>query len=116
MISTCHAAGVRVLAGNYIPLLLLDHPTHLILILDAVINHMAASESGTGVGGSSWTHYNYPGIYQTQVSPRTSTHEGRRITPPNQDFHHCGLTPGDEIVSYFDRAQVQRCELSNLAE
>ena len=59
---------------------------------------MAGIESGTGVGGSSFTHYNYPGIYQTQ------------------DFHHCGLTNGDDIVDYGNRAQVQTCELVNLAE
>jgi len=28
---------------------------------------MAGIESGTGTAGSSFTHYNYPGIYQTQV-------------------------------------------------
>ncbi len=59
---------------------------------------MAGVESGTGVAGSSFTHYNYPGIYQTQ------------------DFHHCGLTKGDDIVDYSSRAQVQTCELVNLAE
>ncbi|MGO4429531.1 alpha-amylase family glycosyl hydrolase, partial [Streptomyces sp. MCAF7] len=46
MIDTCHAAGVKVVA-------------------DAVINHMAAG-SGTGTGGSSYTKYAYPGIYQSQ--------------------------------------------------
>jgi hypothetical protein len=28
---------------------------------------MTGSDSGTGVAGSTYTHYNYPGIYQTQV-------------------------------------------------
>jgi alpha-amylase len=46
MVSTCHAAGVKVIA-------------------DAVINHMSAG-SGTGTGGSSYTKYNYPGYYQDQ--------------------------------------------------
>ena len=59
---------------------------------------MAGVEGGTGVGGSSFSHYNYPGIYQ------------------NQDFHHCGLTNGDDIVNYGDAQQVQNCELVNLAE
>ncbi|KAJ3501538.1 hypothetical protein NLJ89_g9292 [Agrocybe chaxingu] len=54
--------------------------------------------SGTGVAGSSFTHYNYPGIYQ------------------NQDFHHCGLTSNDDISDYGNRQQVQTCELSNLAD
>ena len=65
---------------------------------DTIWNHMAGVESGTGVGGSSFTHYNYPGIYQ------------------NQDFHHCGLEPGDDIVNYGNAQEVQTCELVNLAE
>ncbi|KAG6856815.1 hypothetical protein H0H87_000514, partial [Tephrocybe sp. NHM501043] len=79
MIATCHAAGVKVIA-------------------DTILNHMAGIDSGTGVGGSTFTHYNYPGVYQTQ------------------DFHHCGLTSGDDIVDYTDRSQVQTCELVNLAD
>ncbi|EJF63956.1 glycoside hydrolase [Dichomitus squalens LYAD-421 SS1] len=79
MISTCHAAGVGV-------------------IVDTLWNHMTGSDSGTGVAGSSYTHYNYPGIYQ------------------NQDFHHCGLEPGDDIVNYDNRLEVQTCELDNLAD
>ncbi|KAF8654629.1 hypothetical protein AX16_003510 [Volvariella volvacea WC 439] len=79
MINACHSAGVGV-------------------IVDTIWNHMAGVESGTGTAGSSFTHYNYPGIYQTQ------------------DFHHCGLTPGDDIANYGDRTQVQTCELVNLAD
>ncbi|KAJ7252048.1 glycoside hydrolase [Mycena rebaudengoi] len=79
MVSACHAAGVKV-------------------ITDTLFNHMAGSDSGTGTAGSSFTHYNYPGIYQTQ------------------DFHHCGLESGDEIVNYGNRVEVQTCELVNLAD
>ncbi|KAF5365431.1 hypothetical protein D9758_010853 [Tetrapyrgos nigripes] len=79
MITTCHNAGVKVIA-------------------DTLFNHMAGVDSGTGVAGSSFTHYNYPGIYQ------------------NQDFHHCGLEPGDDIVNYNNRVEVQTCELDNLAD
>ncbi|KAI0816868.1 glycoside hydrolase [Trametes gibbosa] len=79
MINTCHAAGVGV-------------------IVDTIFNHMAGVDSGTGVAGSSFTHYNYPGIYQ------------------NQDFHHCGLEPGDDIVNYDNAVEVQTCELVNLAD
>ncbi|RDB27268.1 Alpha-amylase [Hypsizygus marmoreus] len=79
MISACHGAGVKVIA-------------------DTIFNHMAGIDSGTGVGGSSFTHYNYPGIYR------------------GQDFHHCGLTSGDDIVNFNDRVQVQTCELVNLAD
>jgi hypothetical protein len=43
-------------------------------------------------------HYDYPGIYQVQ------------------DFHHCGLAPGDNIQDYSNRDQVQKCQLVGLAE
>lgn len=79
MVQVCHAAGVRVYA-------------------DAVINHMAGSDSGTGWAGSPWTHDSYPGTYAPQ------------------DFHHCGLAPNDDIADYSSRAQVQTCELVNLAD
>ena len=46
MVSTCHSAGVKVVA-------------------DAVINHMAAG-SGTGTGGTVYSKYGYPGYYQDQ--------------------------------------------------
>ncbi|MFV0428149.1 MAG: alpha-amylase family glycosyl hydrolase [Arachnia sp.] len=79
MVSACHEAGVEVYA-------------------DAVINHMAGVDGGTGYDGSSFSHYGYPGIYE------------------ESDFHHCGLAPEDDIADYQDRAQVQTCELSNLAD
>ncbi|QRV89259.1 alpha-amylase [Ceratobasidium sp. AG-Ba] len=68
------------------------------VIVDTIFNHMAGIDGGTGVAGSFIAHYNYPGIYQTQ------------------DFHHCGLEPGDDIVNYFNRVEVQTCELVNLAD
>ncbi|MER7071659.1 carbohydrate-binding module family 20 domain-containing protein [Terrabacter sp. NPDC000476] len=43
MVSTCHAAGVKVVA-------------------DVVVNHMSAG-SGTGTAGSSYTKYGYPSVY-----------------------------------------------------
>ncbi|SJL11924.1 related to Alpha-amylase [Armillaria ostoyae] len=79
MITTCHAAGVKVIA-------------------DTILNHMTGSDFGNGVAGDSFTHYVYPNIYQ------------------NQDFHHCGLTSNDDIQDYTSRAQVQTCELVNLAD
>jgi len=80
MVSTCEAAGVKVIA-------------------DAVINHMTGKdEPGTGWAGTEYEHYTYPGLYE----------EG--------DFHHCGLTPNDDIANYGDAAQVQTCELLNLAD
>ncbi|QGN47439.1 alpha-amylase [Micromonospora sp. WMMD558] len=79
MVDTCHAAGVKV-------------------IVDAVVNHMSGQDNpGTGWAGSSYSHYDYPGIYQSQ------------------DFHFCGR-PGNEISNYGDRWEVQNCELVNLAD
>ncbi|KAJ7693086.1 glycoside hydrolase [Mycena rosella] len=86
MITTCHAAGVKVISDIQRTL------------ADTLFNHMTGSDSGTGTAGSSFTHYNYPGIYETQ------------------DFHHCGLEPGDDIVNYDNRLEVQTCELDNLAD
>ncbi|WP_028046651.1 alpha-amylase family protein [Cellulomonas sp. URHE0023] len=66
---------------------------------DAVVNHMTGQdEPGTGWAGSSYSHYGYPGLYD------------------EADFHHCGLTPNDDISNYKDAAQVQTCELVNLAD
>lgn len=80
MVNACHAAGVQVYA-------------------DAVINHMTGGAStGPGSAGSSYSHYDYPGIYQ------------------QQDFHHCGRNGNDDIVNYFDRYEVQNCELVDLAD
>ena len=74
MVNTCHAAGVGV-------------------VVDSVINHMTAG-SGTGTGGSSYTHYDYPGVYSAA------------------DMDDCT----DDISDYTDRWQVQHCELLGLAD
>ncbi|KAH7156667.1 glycoside hydrolase superfamily [Dactylonectria macrodidyma] len=74
MINTCHGAGVKV-------------------IVDTVINHMS-SGSGTGTGGSSYSKYNYPGLYSSY------------------DFDDCTSS----ISNYADRGNVQRCELVGLAD
>ncbi len=79
MVDTCHTAGVKV-------------------YVDAVINHMAGDSSGSGSAGSPYSHYNYPGTYQTQ------------------DFHHCGRNGNDDIVNYRDRWEVQNCELVDLSD
>ena len=80
MVQTCHDAGVDVWA-------------------DAVINHMTGQDApGTGWAGSTYSHFDYPGLYT------------------DADFHHCGLTPNDDIASYQDATQVQTCELVNLAD
>ncbi|MZD05571.1 glycosidase [Streptomyces sp. SID5785] len=74
MVDTCHAAGVKVVA-------------------DTVINHMSAG-SGTGTGGSSYTKYDYPGVYSAA------------------DMDNCTAT----ISNYQDRTNVQECELVGLAD
>ncbi len=67
--------------------------------VDAVVNHMTGQDvPGTGWAGSPYEHYEYPGTWTAA------------------DFHHCGLTPDDDIAMYLDRAQVQTCELLNLAD
>lgn len=49
---------------------------YLSFSLDTLFNHMAGVDSGTGVAGSSFTHYNYPGIYDfvVRISPLSSVH------------------------------------------
>ncbi|MFE9168259.1 alpha-amylase family protein [Streptomyces kebangsaanensis] len=74
MVNTCHAAGVKV-------------------VVDTVINHMSAG-SGTGTGGSSYSKYNYPGLYSVY------------------DFDDCM----SEVNNYKDRWNVQHCELVGLAD
>jgi alpha-amylase len=74
MVSTCHAAGVKV-------------------VVDTVINHMSAG-SGTGTGGSSYTKYDYPGLYSVY------------------DFDDCTA----QVSNYQDRWNVQHCELVGLAD
>ena len=74
MTRACHEAGVQVIA-------------------DAVINHMSAG-SGTGTGGTAYTKYDYPGLYQ------------------DADFHGCRT----DISDYTNRDNVQTCELVGLAD
>lgn len=74
MVDTCHTAGVKVVA-------------------DSVINHMAAGD-GIGTGGSSYTKYDYPGLYS------------------GADMDDCRATVSD----YQNRANVQNCELVQLAD
>jgi alpha-amylase len=82
MVATCEEAGVGIVA-------------------DAVINHMTGQDSpGTGWVGSTFQHYEYPGLY----------------SDADGDFHHCGLTGSDDIENYQNREQVQLCELLNLAD
>lgn len=79
MVQRCNAVGVDIIA-------------------DAVINHMAGIESGTGSNGTEFSHYDYPGLYE------------------ESDFHDCGLTETNDIEDYSSKEQVQNCELVNLAD
>jgi alpha-amylase len=75
------------------------HAAGVKVYADAVINHMTGgASSGPGSAGSFYSHYDYPGIYQ------------------QQDFHRCGRNGNDDIVNYFDRFEVQNCELVDLAD
>ncbi len=66
--------------------------------VDAVVNHMAGLDGGTGSAGTAFEHYVYPGLYGYG------------------DFHHCGRNGDDDIENYQDRYEVQNCELVNLAD
>ncbi|CAM5611932.1 hypothetical protein SGLAM104S_02756 [Streptomyces glaucescens] len=74
MIDTCHAAGVKV-------------------VVDTVINHMANS-AGTGTGGSSYSKYDYPGLYS------------------RSDMDDCMR----DIDNYGSSWNVHHCELSGLPD
>ena len=75
MVKRCNRAGVGV-------------------IVDVVINHMTAQESGVGVAGTEFEKYNYPGLYV------------------DADFHDCRK----DILSYYVREEVQECNLVGLAD
>ncbi|NGO46458.1 alpha-amylase [Streptomyces ureilyticus] len=74
MVAACHNAGVKV-------------------VVDTVINHMSAGD-GTGTGGSSYSKYDYPGLYSSN------------------DLNDCT----SRISDYTNRADVQNCELLGLAD
>ncbi len=84
MVSRCKRAGVDI-------------------VVDAVINHMASlprgSTHGTGVGGSTFTAYKYPGWYEPW------------------DFHYCrGTGLDNELLDFSSRRELQDCELVNLPD
>lgn len=49
MVSACHVEGVKV-------------------IVDVIFNHMTGIDGGVGVAGTSFSHFNYPGLYTNTVS------------------------------------------------
>jgi len=83
MVSACNTAGVSV-------------------IVDAVINHMAATAT-SGFAGTLHEKYSYPGIYAS-----TDFHAGLNPKDPNFCDH--------SIANYYDTAEVTNCELGGLAD
>ena len=77
MVATCDKAGVAI-------------------IVDAVINHMAASAI-EGWAGTKHEKYEYPGLYSYD------------------DFHHCDSSTG-EITNWYDITEIQECELLGLSD
>ncbi|MEU9003049.1 carbohydrate-binding module family 20 domain-containing protein [Streptomyces sp. NPDC048551] len=69
------------------------HGAGVKVVADSVINHMAAGD-GVGTGGSPYTKYGYPGLYS------------------GADMDDCRAT----VSNYQDRANVQNCELVQLAD
>lgn len=81
MVQTCDNAGVKI-------------------FVDVIVNHMAGGAStGTGTGGSGYSHYAYPAV------PYGAG-----------DFHHCGRNGNDDIVNWNDRWEIQNCELVDLSD
>ncbi|MEU6313954.1 carbohydrate-binding module family 20 domain-containing protein [Streptomyces sp. NPDC047014] len=74
------------------------HSAGVKVVVDSVINHMAgpadANATLTGTGGSTYTKYSYPGLYS------------------GADLDDCRAT----ITDYRNRANVQNCELVQLAD
>jgi alpha-amylase len=68
------------------------------VVVDAVINHMAGRLAGFGWTGTTFEKYNYQDLYT------------------KEDFHKCNLTSSGQIENYFDRDQVQTCELLGLSD
>ncbi|MGF1524984.1 MAG: alpha-amylase family protein [Leptolyngbyaceae cyanobacterium] len=66
----------------------------VVVYADAVINHMAAIETGIGSAGTSFRRYDYPGLYASK------------------DFNICRA----EITNYKDAEQVTQCELVGLPD
>lgn len=79
MVQRCGAAGVDVYA-------------------DVVLNHMNALPQGYGSAGSPFTHYEYPGLWNTN------------------DFHHCGRNGDDGLRNFKDLYELQNCELLGMAD
>ncbi len=63
---------------------------------DAITNHMAGFEAGSGVAGSAYSEFNYAVPYGYD------------------DFHHCDRYDDDRIRDYQDLWEIQNCQLGTL--
>lgn len=79
MVEACNNAGVDV-------------------YVDVVFNHMAGIDEGHGIAGSTFTHYNYDGLFSYN------------------DFHHCNRNGNNDIIDFSNLYELQNCELVNLAD
>ena len=68
------------------------------IYVDAVINHMTGSSEGVGTAGTEYAKYEYGDLYT------------------RDDFHACTQTLDSQIADWTSVAQVQECELLNLAD
>ena len=74
-----------------------EFPMLTVFPLDTLFNHMTGQSNGTGVGGTQFTQYSYPGVWT------------------EDNFHYCD-TPNHEIESWDNLEQVWFCQLEGLAE
>lgn len=82
MVSTCHEAGVAIIA-------------------DAVINHMTGQDSdGEGWAGTPFGHYDYPGLYDEKDFHHCGLSESDDIT----DYSSAGNVQTCELVNLADLA------------
>ncbi len=65
---------------------------------DVVINHMQAQESGVGFAGTPFTKRNHPGLFAPS------------------DFHSCGRNGNNWIQNFYDRWELQNCDLLGLPD
>lgn len=68
------------------------------IYVDAVINHMTGNSEGVGTAGTEFAKYEYSDLYT------------------RDDFHACTQTLDSQIADWTSVAQVQECELLNLAD
>jgi alpha-amylase len=80
---------------------------------DAVVNHMAGVESGTGWAGTAFTHYEYPA---PDGAPQDGAGPDGVVLYDRADFHDCDRSPDDDIDGYTEPFVIQHCELENLAD